>query len=114
MHRRAERDAADIAAVFTAYTERKRARGMLDYDDLLLYWRALVTASPAADQVAAVAKGLIAAGLEPQSLQAEVHVLDDTSFTNKLEAVRAYRTQVVALEREAPLDQLRWEITWTR
>ena len=46
-------DAADVAAVFTAYTERKRARGMLDYDDLLLYWRALVTASPAAEQVAA-------------------------------------------------------------
>ena len=46
-------DAADIAAVFSAYTERKRARGMLDYDDLLLYWRALVTASPAAEQVAA-------------------------------------------------------------
>ena len=45
-------DAADIAAVFSAYTERKRARGMLDYDDLLLYWRALVTASPAAEQVA--------------------------------------------------------------
>jgi len=45
-------DAADIASVFTAYTERKRARGMLDYDDLLLYWRALVTSSPAAEQVA--------------------------------------------------------------
>ena len=46
-------DAADIATVFTAYTERKRARGMLDYDDLLLYWRALVTASPAAPLIAA-------------------------------------------------------------
>ncbi|HEX4906437.1 MAG TPA: ATP-dependent helicase [Acidimicrobiales bacterium] len=46
-------DATDIAAVFSSYTERKRARGMLDYDDLLLYWRALVTASPAAAQVAA-------------------------------------------------------------
>ena len=46
-------DAADIARVFTEYTERKRARGMLDYDDLLLYWRALVTASPAAPQIAA-------------------------------------------------------------
>jgi len=46
-------DAADIATVFSAYTERKRTRGMLDYDDLLLYWRALVTSSPAAAQVAA-------------------------------------------------------------
>ncbi|HYD11122.1 MAG TPA: ATP-dependent helicase, partial [Acidimicrobiales bacterium] len=43
----------DIAAVFTAYTERRRTRGMLDYDDLLLYWRALVTGSAAAGQVAA-------------------------------------------------------------
>ncbi len=42
-------DEGDIASVFTAYTERKRSRGLLDYDDLLLYWRALVTASPAAD-----------------------------------------------------------------
>jgi DNA helicase-2/ATP-dependent DNA helicase PcrA len=46
-------DVADVATVFSAYTERKRARGMLDYDDLLLYWRALVTSSPAAEQVAA-------------------------------------------------------------
>src|SRR5215211_1480744 len=57
---------------------------------------------------------MLAAGLDPQSLQAEVHVLDDTSFASKLEAVRAYRTQVAALECEAPLDQLRWEVTWTR
>jgi DNA helicase-2/ATP-dependent DNA helicase PcrA len=31
----------DLRAVFAAYTERKRAAGVLDYDDLLLYWRAL-------------------------------------------------------------------------
>ncbi|HZN14298.1 MAG TPA: ATP-dependent helicase [Acidimicrobiales bacterium] len=35
----------DIKAVFTAYTERKRATNVVDYDDLLLYWRALA-ASP--------------------------------------------------------------------
>ena len=43
-----EADVEELATVFDAYTERKRARGMLDYDDLLLYWRALVTDSPAA------------------------------------------------------------------
>ena len=43
-----EADVADLADAFSAYTERKRTRGMLDYDDLLLYWRALVTDSPAA------------------------------------------------------------------
>jgi DNA helicase-2/ATP-dependent DNA helicase PcrA len=31
-----------IAALLKAYTARKRALGMLDLDDLLLYWRALV------------------------------------------------------------------------
>ena len=41
----------DLGAVCTAYAERKRARGVLDYDDLLLYWRALVTDSPAADHL---------------------------------------------------------------
>jgi len=35
-----------IAALFKAYTARKRALGVLDLDDLLLYWRAL-----AADEV---------------------------------------------------------------
>jgi DNA helicase-2/ATP-dependent DNA helicase PcrA len=40
-------DEADgIRAVFRAYTERKRAQHVLDYDDLLLFWKAL-TASPA-------------------------------------------------------------------
>ncbi|MDQ3106214.1 MAG: ATP-dependent helicase [Actinomycetota bacterium] len=31
----------DLRRLFGAYTERKRAAGVLDYDDLLLYWRAL-------------------------------------------------------------------------
>jgi len=34
-----------IRAVFGAYVERKRARNVVDYDDLLLYWRALVTSA---------------------------------------------------------------------
>ncbi|HEX7165594.1 MAG TPA: ATP-dependent helicase, partial [Acidimicrobiales bacterium] len=39
----------DVREVFSGYAERKRSRGVLDYDDLLLYWRALVTTSPARD-----------------------------------------------------------------
>ncbi|MGH9019206.1 MAG: ATP-dependent helicase, partial [Acidimicrobiales bacterium] len=31
-----------MAELFAAYTERKRAAAMLDFDDLLLYWRALL------------------------------------------------------------------------
>ena len=31
----------DLRGLFGAYTDRKRSAGVLDYDDLLLYWRAL-------------------------------------------------------------------------
>mgnify|MGYP001828112041 CR=1 FL=1 len=33
--------AADLKTIFGAYTERKRQHGVLDYDDLLLFWRGL-------------------------------------------------------------------------
>lgn len=39
-----------LATIFTEYTERKRAANVLDYDDLLVYWDALL-ASPASDAV---------------------------------------------------------------
>src|SRR5580692_6695605 len=32
-----------MANLFRAFTDRKRAAGLLDFDDLLLYWRALLT-----------------------------------------------------------------------
>ena len=32
-----------IGRIFSIYTERKRAQGVLDFDDMLLYWRAAVT-----------------------------------------------------------------------
>ncbi len=34
----------DLKTIFTAYTARKRKHQVLDYDDLLLFWRALTTA----------------------------------------------------------------------
>ena len=34
-------DADGIRAIFAEYTRRKRAQNVLDYDDLLLFWRAL-------------------------------------------------------------------------
>ena len=40
-----------IRAVFRAYIERKRAQGVLDYDDLLLYWHALTRANKTGDLV---------------------------------------------------------------
>jgi DNA helicase-2/ATP-dependent DNA helicase PcrA len=36
-------DADGIRAVFEAFTKRKRAQAVLDYDDLLLYWNAMLT-----------------------------------------------------------------------
>lgn len=40
--------ADDLRTIFAAYTARKRAHQVLDYDDLLLFWRGL-TANPAGD-----------------------------------------------------------------
>jgi DNA helicase II / ATP-dependent DNA helicase PcrA len=40
-----------VREIFHAYTERKRGQGLLDYDDLLLFWHALAR-SPAGESVA--------------------------------------------------------------
>jgi len=45
-----ERDG--IKQIIEAYTQRKRAQQVLDYDDLLLYWRALLAAPVVGDQIA--------------------------------------------------------------
>jgi LmbE family N-acetylglucosaminyl deacetylase len=57
---------------------------------------------------------LALAGLDPGSLRPQVHALDEDEFTDKLAALRCYRTQLPAIEREVPLERLRWEVTWTR
>ena len=44
-------DADGIRSIFAEYTRRKRAQNVLDYDDLLLFWRAL-GATSSAQQVA--------------------------------------------------------------
>jgi DNA helicase II / ATP-dependent DNA helicase PcrA len=43
--------AADLGRLFTAYVERKAALAVLDYDDLLLYWRGLLGDAAAGDAV---------------------------------------------------------------
>ena len=47
-------DAEGIREVFRAYTERKRAQHVLDYDDLLLFWKALACGEQTRDQLAAM------------------------------------------------------------
>ena len=46
-------DEADgLRDIFRAYTERKRAQHVLDYDDLLLFWKALATSPATRTQLA--------------------------------------------------------------
>ncbi|NOX59302.1 MAG: ATP-dependent helicase [Planctomycetes bacterium] len=44
-------DTDGIAELFEAFMGRKRQHGLLDYDDLLLFWNVLCSVSPAADVV---------------------------------------------------------------
>ncbi|MGB0716222.1 MAG: ATP-dependent helicase [Phycisphaerae bacterium] len=41
-----------ISQIFKAYVQRKRENNVMDYDDLLLFWRLLVHDSPVADLIA--------------------------------------------------------------
>lgn len=41
-----------IRSVFERYTQQKRQQNVLDYDDLLLYWRALLEADPVGAEIA--------------------------------------------------------------
>jgi DNA helicase-2/ATP-dependent DNA helicase PcrA len=43
-----------IREIFRAYTDRKRRQHVLDYDDLLLFWKALATSPATASQLAAM------------------------------------------------------------
>ncbi|HEX7246862.1 MAG TPA: ATP-dependent helicase [Actinomycetota bacterium] len=45
-------EAEGIRRIFGAYTERKRAQQVLDYDDLLLFWKALATSPATRTQLA--------------------------------------------------------------
>ena len=45
-------DVEGIREIFRAYTERKRAQHTLDYDDLLLFWKALARTPAAGPQLA--------------------------------------------------------------
>ena len=50
VHRRSD----GIRQVFQAYTGRKREQNVLDYDDLLLFWKALATSPQTREQLAAM------------------------------------------------------------
>lgn len=46
-------DLADIGRVFTEYVERKAARNLVDYDDLLLFWAAMLESEALGDRIRA-------------------------------------------------------------
>ena len=46
-------DLADIARVFAEYVERKAARNLVDYDDLLLFWAAMLESDALGDRIRA-------------------------------------------------------------
>lgn len=52
------------------------------------------------------------AGIAPEGLERNLHRLDDEAFERKVAAVREYRSQLPLLERYAPLEDLRCEVTW--
>ena len=46
-------DLADIGRVFAEYVERKVARNLVDYDDLLLFWAAMLESEPLGEMIRA-------------------------------------------------------------
>ena len=44
-------DLADIGRVFAEYVERKVARNLVDYDDLLLFWAAMLESEPLGERI---------------------------------------------------------------
>jgi len=46
-------DLADIGRVFSEYVERKASRNLVDYDDLLLFWAAMLEIEPLAGRIRA-------------------------------------------------------------
>lgn len=44
-------DLADIGRVFSEYVERKAARNLVDYDDLLLFWATMLEAEPLGEAI---------------------------------------------------------------
>jgi len=68
--------AEELGQLFTAYVDRKEAAGVLDYDDLLLYWHALLADPQAGEKV----RGLF-----------DCVLVDEYQDTNALQAEIIYR-----------------------
>jgi DNA helicase-2/ATP-dependent DNA helicase PcrA len=65
-------DGEGIRAIFAEYTRRKRAQNVLDYDDLLLYWRALGDTPIARDVASMFEHVLVDEYQDTNPLQAQI------------------------------------------
>ncbi|MBV9322305.1 MAG: ATP-dependent helicase [Chloroflexi bacterium] len=65
-------DGDGIRAIFAEYTRRKRTQNVLDYDDLLLYWRALGETSAGADVARMFEHVLVDEYQDTNPLQAQI------------------------------------------
>jgi DNA helicase II / ATP-dependent DNA helicase PcrA len=65
-------DADGIRAIFAEYTRRKRAQNVLDYDDLLLFWRALGSTPAGADVARQFEHVLVDEYQDTNPLQAQI------------------------------------------
>jgi DNA helicase II / ATP-dependent DNA helicase PcrA len=65
-------DADGIRAIFSEYTHRKRAQNVLDYDDLLLFWRALGETSASAEAARTFEHVLVDEYQDTNPLQAQI------------------------------------------
>ena len=115
------RDHRSVLAAALVLRERGRIVGLYaDVPHATRYgWPAWVTGGrpePLLDAAAVWERELRSSGLSLAGLQPEVHMLDDAAHARKLAAVRAYRTQLPALEAAFGLlsrpDVLRYEIVW--
>lgn len=103
-------------------TLREEGAGLLIYADLphaILYgWPSWVTGErpdPALDVGGYWQHTLSVAGIEPDTLRAEVVELDEERRARKLEALRRYHTQLPALDARGRIteeDSLRYEVLW--
>jgi DNA helicase-2/ATP-dependent DNA helicase PcrA len=95
-------DAEAIRAIFRAYTERKRQQNLLDFDDLLLFWHALVDRSAAGERLGAMFDHvLVDEYQDTNALQAEIlvgmrHESDDIMVVgDDAQAIYSFRSATV-------------------
>jgi DNA helicase-2/ATP-dependent DNA helicase PcrA len=103
---------AGIREIFAAYTHRKREGNVLDFDDLLLFWKALVSSPSTRDQVASMfdhvlvdeyqdtnaLQGDILEGLRPEGISRNLTVVGDDA-----QAIYGFRAATVRNILEFPV-----------